>query len=42
VLSFDATNPTNVKRAQYRYGEEAPSKLDASGHQDYVNLKYKF
>jgi iron complex outermembrane receptor protein len=42
VLSFDATNLTNVKRAQYRYSEEEQQKLDVSGRQYYVNLKYKF
>jgi iron complex outermembrane receptor protein len=42
VLSFDATNLTNVKRAQYRYSEEEQSKLDVIGRQYYVNLKYKF
>ncbi|WLI90680.1 TonB-dependent receptor [Massilia sp. R2A-15] len=42
VVSFDATNLTNVRRAQYRYSEEEQSKLDVSGRQYYVNLKYKF
>jgi iron complex outermembrane receptor protein len=42
VLSFDATNLTNVKRAYYRYSEEEQQKLDVSGRQYYVNLKYKF
>jgi iron complex outermembrane recepter protein len=42
VVSFDATNLTNVKRAQYRYSEEEQQKLDVSGRQYYVNLKYKF
>lgn len=42
VLSFDATNLTNAKRAQYRYSTEEPQKLDVSGRQYYVNLKYKF
>jgi iron complex outermembrane receptor protein len=42
VLSFDATNLTNVKRAQYRYSEEEQQKLDVSGRQYYLNLKYKF
>ena len=42
VVSFDATNLTNTRRAQYRYSEEEPSKLDVSGRQYYVNLKYKF
>ena len=42
VLSLDATNLTNTKRAQYRYSEEEQQKLDVSGRQYYVNLKYKF
>ncbi|MEX5744442.1 TonB-dependent receptor [Massilia sp. X63] len=42
VLSFDATNLTNVKRAYYRYSEEEQQKLDVGGRQYYVNLKYKF
>jgi iron complex outermembrane receptor protein len=41
-LSFDATNLTNVKRAYYRYSEEEQQKLDVSGRQYYVNLKYRF
>jgi iron complex outermembrane receptor protein len=42
VLSFDATNLTNVRRAQYRYSEQEQQKVDVSGRQYYVNLKYKF
>jgi iron complex outermembrane receptor protein len=42
VLAFDATNLTNVKRAYYRYSEEEQQKLDVSGRQYYLNLKYKF
>jgi iron complex outermembrane receptor protein len=42
VLSFDATNLTNVRRAYYRYSEDEQAKLDVSGRQYYVNLKYKF
>ncbi|MCC6072187.1 TonB-dependent receptor [Massilia sp. GCM10020059] len=42
ILSFDATNLTNAKRAQYRYSEEEQQKLDVSGRQYYLNLKYKF
>lgn len=41
-LTFDATNLLNTKRAQYRYSEEEPQKLDVSGRQFYLNLKYKF
>jgi iron complex outermembrane receptor protein len=42
VLTFDATNLTNARRAYYRYSEEEQQKLDVSGRQYYVNLKYKF
>jgi iron complex outermembrane receptor protein len=42
IVSFDATNLTNVKRAYYRYSEEEQQKLDVSGRQFYLNLKYKF
>ncbi|WP_020656246.1 TonB-dependent receptor [Massilia niastensis] len=41
-LAFSATNLTNAKRAQYRYSEEEPQKLDVSGRQYYLNLRYKF
>lgn len=41
-LSFSATNLTNVKRAYYRYSEEEQQKLDVSGRQFYLNLRYKF
>ena len=40
--SFNATNLTNTKRAQYRYSEEEQQKLDVSGRLFYLNLKYKF
>jgi iron complex outermembrane receptor protein len=42
VLTFDATNLTNVKRAYYRYSDEEQQKLDVIGRQFYLNLKYKF
>jgi iron complex outermembrane recepter protein len=42
VVSFDATNLTNVRRAYYRYSEDEQAKLDVVGRQYYVNLKYKF
>ena len=42
ILSFDATNLTNVRRAQYRYSEQEQQKLDVIGRQYYLNLKYKF
>ncbi len=41
-MSFDATNLTNPARAQYRYSEEEQQKLDISGRQYYLNLRYKF
>ena len=42
TLTFDATNLTNVKRAYYRYSEEEQQKLDVSGRQFYLSLKYRF
>lgn len=42
VIAFDATNLLNTARAQYRYSEEEQQKLDVSGRQFYLNLKYKF
>ena len=42
TLAFDATNLLNSVRAQYRYSEEEPQKIDVSGRQYYLNLKYKF
>jgi iron complex outermembrane receptor protein len=42
VVSFDATNLTNARRAYYRYSEDEQAKLDVVGRQYYVNLKYKF
>jgi iron complex outermembrane receptor protein len=42
LLAFDATNPTNVERACYRYAEEEQRNLDVSGRQFYVNQKYRF
>lgn len=41
-VSFDATNLLNQARAQYRYSEEEQQKLDVSGRQFYLNVKYKF
>lgn len=41
-LAFSATNLTDAKRAQYRYSEQEPQKLDVSGRQYYLNLRYKF
>jgi len=42
TLAFDATNLTNVRRAYYRYSEDEQQKLDLSGRQFYLNLKYRF
>ncbi|AVR99254.1 TonB-dependent receptor [Pseudoduganella armeniaca] len=42
VVAVDATNLTNTKRAQYRYSEAEQQKLDVSGRQVYVNVKYRF
>jgi iron complex outermembrane receptor protein len=41
-MSFDATNLTNPTRAQYRYSEAEQQKLDVSGRQYYLVLRYKF
>ena len=41
-VSFDATNLTNPTRAQYRYSEEEQQKLDVSGRQYYVTIRYQF
>ena len=41
-ISFDATNLTNPTRAIYRYSEEEQQKLDVSGRQYYLSLRYKF
>lgn len=41
-LSFNATNLLNPTRATYRYSEEEPQKLDSSGRQYYVEMRYKF
>lgn len=41
-LSFDATNLLNPARATYRYSAEEQQKLDVSGRQYYVNLRYRF
>lgn len=41
-VSFDATNLLNPTRAQYRYSEDEQQKLDVSGRQYYVTLRYGF
>ena len=40
-LSFSGTNLTNPTRAQYRYSELEQQKIDASGRQYYLELRYK-
>ncbi len=42
MLSFSATNLLNTVRAQYRYSEAEQQKVDVSGRQYYLSLKYKF
>lgn len=42
IVSFDAANLTNVKRACYRYCEGEQQKVDVSGRQFCPNLKYRF
>jgi iron complex outermembrane recepter protein len=41
-FSFDATNLLNPARATYRYSEEEQQKLDVSGRQYYLTLRYRF
>ena len=41
-LAFDVTNLLNPTRAQYRYSVEEQQKLDVSGRQYYLALRYKF
>jgi iron complex outermembrane recepter protein len=41
-LSFSGTNLTNPRRAQYLYSEAEQQKLDVSGRQYYVEMRYKF
>ncbi len=41
-IAFDATNLLNPTRAQYRYSEAEQQKLDVSGRQYYLVLRYKF
>ena len=41
-ISLDATNLTNPARAIYRYSEEEQQKLDVSGRQYYLTLRYQF
>lgn len=40
-LRFSGTNLTNPTRAQYRYSEQEQQKLDVSGRQYYVEMRYK-
>lgn len=39
---FDATNLLNPTRAQYRYSEDEQQKLDVSGRQYYLVMRYRF
>ncbi len=41
-VALDVTNLNNPARATYRYSEEEPQKLDVSGRQYYVTLRYRF
>jgi iron complex outermembrane recepter protein len=41
-LSFSGTNLTNPTRAQYLYSEAEQQKLDVSGRQYYLELRYRF
>ncbi len=41
-LAFDVTNLLNPTRAQYRYSVDEQQKLDVSGRQYYLALRYKF
>jgi iron complex outermembrane recepter protein len=41
-VTLDATNLTNPARAQYRYSEDEQQKLDVSGRQYYINVRYSF
>ena len=41
-LSFNATNLLNPVRATYRYSQEEQQKLDSSGRQYYLELRYKY
>jgi iron complex outermembrane recepter protein len=41
-FSFDATNLLNPTRAQYRYSPEEQQKLDVSGRQYFLTLRYRF
>lgn len=40
-LAFSGTNLTNPTRAQYRYSELEQQKIDSSGRQYYLELRYK-
>lgn len=41
-LSFSGTNLTNPARASYRYSEAEQQKLDVSGRQYYLEMRYKY
>ena len=42
TVAFDATNLLNPTRATYRYSEDEQQKLDVSGRQYYLVVRYKF
>jgi iron complex outermembrane recepter protein len=41
-ISFNGTNLTNPRRAQYLYSEAEVQKLDVSGRQYFLEARYKF
>jgi iron complex outermembrane recepter protein len=41
-LSFSGTNLTNPRRAQYLYSEAEQQKLDVSGRQYYLEMRYRY
>jgi iron complex outermembrane recepter protein len=41
-LAFSGTNLTNPRRAQYLYSEAEQQKVDVSGRQYYLELRYRF
>jgi len=41
-IAFDVTNLLNPTRAQYRYSEDEQQKLDVSGRQYFITLRYRF
>lgn len=41
-VNFDVTNLLNTRRATYRYSEDEQQKVDVSGRQYYITLRYRF